>query len=296
VARSSSPSQTIKRSLPPGTLTTTLTESNPAAYKGILERKPPALRRTTLSNIQLTREALAAYHDNQETDHTIWNSLKNTAIRLRIRQFLYKALHGTQKIGDYWKHITGHEERQTCHSCNSTESMEHVLIHCRAPPTTIIWPLARQLWPHAPHLWPTPSLGIILGCGAIHPPTQQLPNEPQQPAIPTHNRPNKGTTRLLQILLSESAHLIWVLRCERTIQNKSHLASEIKSRWFLAINARLREDKITAARIRRDKNYTAMIASTWEPILSRDSDLPISHNWIQDCEVLVGMRHLRPCP
>jgi hypothetical protein len=166
----------------------------------------------------------------------------------------------------------------------------------RAPPATTIWSLAHRLWPHPPpHLWPTPSLGIILGCGAIHLPSQQPINEALQPPSPP-SRPNKGTKRLLQILISESAHLIWVLRCERAIQSKSHTVSEIQSRWLQAINARLREDKLTAARIKHDKNYTALIASTWEPILSWDSDLPITSNSILNCEVLVGMRHLRPCP
>ena len=103
--------------------------------------------------------------------------------------------------------------------------------------------------------------------------------ENQQPTNPTTSRSPKGTKRFLQILISESTHLIWVLRCERTIQNKSHSHTEIESRWLQVINARLTEDNIIAARIRRDKSYSALIASTWEPILSRDSDLP--NNQIQ---------------
>jgi hypothetical protein len=72
----------------------------------------------------------------QETDETIWNSLKSTTIRLKIRQFLFKATHGTQKIGHYWTHINGYEERQTCLTCGTTESMEHILIHCQTLPPT----------------------------------------------------------------------------------------------------------------------------------------------------------------
>jgi RNase H len=78
------------------------TISQATAYKGIIERKPPLSRRTTLTNIQLTRDALAAFNNAQEIDETIWNSLRNTAIRLKIRQLLFKAMHGTQKIGHYW--------------------------------------------------------------------------------------------------------------------------------------------------------------------------------------------------
>jgi len=173
--------------------------------------------------------------------------------------------------------------------------MEHVLIHCRAPPASTIWSLAHQLWPHAPQLWPTLSLGIVLGCGAIH-----LPNQDPQPGATPHPQANplsnRGTKRLLQILISESAHLIWVLRCERAIRDKHHSTREIQSRWLQAINTRLTEDKITATRIKRDKSYTTLVSTTWAPVLSRDSDPPNLHNWIYNREVLVGRRHLRPPP
>jgi hypothetical protein len=39
-------------------------------------------------------------------------------------------------------------------------------------------------------------------------------------------RTGAGAARLLQILLTESAHLIWVLRCERVIQEKPILRAK----------------------------------------------------------------------
>jgi hypothetical protein len=195
-------------------------------------------------------------------------------------------------VGEYWTHINGHETRQTCATCETTESMTHILIHCREPPTNIIWSLARQTWPHAENQWPTPSLGIILGCGAIHLPAIEEQTDPPTQA-PQH-LPSKGTKRLLQILISESAHLIWVLRCERVIRERQHPPTEIRARWLQAINARLTEDKITATRIKRNKSFTSLITSTWEPLLSKDSDLPIPANWLTNREVLVGTRMRRP--
>ncbi|KAH9025218.1 hypothetical protein EDB85DRAFT_1984442 [Lactarius pseudohatsudake] len=65
----------------------------------------------------------------------------------------------------------------------------------------------------------------------------------------------KGATRLLQILISEAAHLIWVLRCERVIQGKQQNANETEARWFKAINRRLTEDKIAATKIKREKPF-----------------------------------------
>ena len=269
------------------------TISQSTAYKGILERKSPPSRRTTLTNLQITREALTSFHQDQEMDSTIWNGLRNTTIRLKIRQFLYKALHGTQKVGHYWSHIHGHETRSICASCESTETMDHILIHCQEPAPSTIWSLARQLWPHSQSLWPTHSLGIILGCGTIHLPH----NHPINTTTPNARPPDKrGIKRLLQILISESAHLIWVLRCERVIQERRLSTPEVQARWFQVINARLSEDKITATRVKRNKTFTSLVSSTWEPILSHDSDVPLPRNWLSNLEVLVGTRMLRPRP
>ena len=74
----------------------------------------------------------------------------------------------------------------------------------------------------------------------------------------------RGATRLLQILISEAAHLIWVLRCERAIQEKTHNEGEIEGRWVKAINRRLTNEKITATRIKRGKKFTRLVEATWE--------------------------------
>lgn len=59
----------------------------------------------------------------------------------------------------------------------------------------------------------------------------------------------KGMERLHQILILESTHLIWVLRCERVINEKANSPSEVESCWHKAINARLTEDKIITTNI-----------------------------------------------
>ncbi len=89
-------------------------------------------------------------------------------------------------------------------------------------------------------------------------------------------------------------HLIWVLRCERVIQEKTHNENEIQARWFQAINTRLTEEKIMATRIKREQTFTKRVTFTWEPILSSNADLP--NNWLSNREVLVGRRMLRPPP
>jgi len=85
----------------------------------------------------------------------------------------------------------------------------------------------------------------------------------------------KGNTRLLQILISESAHLIWVLRCER-IQGKTHSDDEIRTRWLRKINERLTCDWIAAMEIVRNKTYTKLIKNTWKKALQRHRNLQVN--------------------
>jgi len=194
-------------------------------------------------------------------------------------------LHGTQKLGSFWAHVQYFEDRQFCETCDSTESMSHILINCRTPAVGIIWNLAKNIWPHENRKWPTMSLGMILGCGSI----TTIPAQPPQTDAPQNRRSSQtGMIRLLQILITESAHLIWVLRCERVIQRREHGEREICTRWLNAINKRLIDDKITAAKIKRDKTTCNKVRATWEQVLKKQGDVP--NNWISYREFLVGMR------
>ena len=97
---------------------------------------------------------------------------------------------------------------------------------------------------------------------------------------------HRGPTRLFQIILSESAYLIWVLRCERVIQEKPLTEGEIKARWYRAINDRLTINKTTATKIVRTNRFKKLMDGTWGPALRKGQELPV--NWMHDREVLVG--------
>jgi len=89
----------------------------------------------------------------------------------------------------------------------------------------------------------------------------------------------------LQIIISESAYLIWVLRCERVTQAKEHSDDEIKGRWLRVINERLTINKITATRVKRKDGFTTLVVNTWEQALEKERGLPPKLN---HSEVLVG--------
>ncbi|KAH9038651.1 hypothetical protein EDB83DRAFT_2228483 [Lactarius deliciosus] len=278
----------------------TLTQA--VAYRGIRAQQNYPRRTATLRNIELAREAIYSHSGTWETDESIWRSMRKCTIRLRAQQFLFKTTHSTQMIGDVWFNIPHHEHRGSCAICDMTETMSHILVHCQASPVTIIWDAAKDLWPYEPDKWPTMNLGIILGIGCL----SYSPPIPEQ----RRNGPNniheirrraqkaaemrKGVSRLLQILISEAAHLIWVLRCERVIQERTHDAHEIKTRWLGAINKRLTEDKIIATKVKKSKESTQIIEATWGNVLRKSSDPP--HNWIHNRKVLVGITTQRTQP
>jgi hypothetical protein len=230
------------------------------------------------------RNAIHLYTGAWETDESVWKSIRKCTIHLRVQQFLFKAVHNTPMIGEVWMNILGYEQRGNCQTCNMMENMSHILLTCEEQPVVTVWNLARNLWPHESIPWPELSLGAILGCGCI---TAQERIQPERNA----GRERKqiclrGATRLLQLTISEAAHLIWVLRCERVIQEKRHSQEEIESRWYKAINRRLTDDKISTTMIKRDKPFTQLVEATWEDALQKISDLPFE--WIKNHEVLVG--------
>jgi len=252
------------------------------AYRGILERKRPEARNTSKENLQLTHMAIKRITGELETNAAIWQGTRRKVIRLIIQQFFFKTIHRTHLIGKYWRNIEGYKEWETCASCNETESMSHIQTQCREKNIQIIWRLARNLWPHRNIPWPEITLGTILGCSRIN-----LQSDRPRGHNPQHQKKitHQGLTRLLQTLLSESVYLIWVLRCERVIQEKPLSEGEIRTRWYHAINKRLTINKVTATIIKRNNNFTKLIKETWGPILSKEKE---TANWLQSSEVLVG--------
>ena len=262
-----------------------LTLDQATAYQGIRQIKtakdPPA----AAEQIDRARRAIEQITGDSETNETIWMSLKKPVIRTRVRQFIYKVIHQTHLVGKIWRHIPGFGQRQFCSTCHQIESMEHILTQCPANTRQIPWDLAKQIWPHTQTQWQEINLGLIIGIGCINLPDQRT-NAQRQPNAPTPSIQRRGASRLLQILILETAHLVWVTRCERAIQEKQHSDDEIRARWLNAINNRLICDRIIATKIKRDTKHTNLIKHTWGPILQKNRNLP--DHWINNSEVLVG--------
>ena len=261
---------------PTGLRLSTMTQAS--AYAFVSNHGPPPPSNRARINLDRTRATLIDVNNREESNSHLWLKCRHPDIRRPIQTFLYKALHGAFRIGDFWNDIPQLAQRAHCASCNeSPESLDHILIDCENEAISTIWRLARQTWPTAFGPWPEVHLGLILGCGSV-----ALPSQGEESITRT------GPSRLLRILISESVHLIWVLRCERTIQGLNHSVEAIKSRWRNKINHRIDLDRHLATAYNRKPVTKKLVQDTWQATLVER--LPsLAEDWITNPEVLVGI-------
>lgn len=243
--------------------------------------------RSTLSLLDITRYAVESVSSSLETDGAIWQGCRHRDISKKVQMFLYKSLNNAYRIGDFWSQIPTYEHRARCRLCQGeVDSMEHILTHCNDPVRKIIWDLAKNTWPTKHGPWPMPHIGLILGCGTI-----SLPRRPNE--NDTNNKTMTGASRLLRILISESAYLIWTMRCERTIRDTSHTEEVTRKRWINAIDRRLQLDRAIANKMKRNTKAATNVKNTWSEIININTQPP-QEDWVTNLEVLVGIDLPRP--
>jgi hypothetical protein len=213
----------------------------------------------------------------------IWKNLLQTKnIYQTQREFLYKTIKGGQLIGHKWLHSPNLAHRAMCLTCDNVEDMEHILLKCNAPGQDLIWQAISQIWEEKTGNWLRPSYGEILGCASVK--------------ITSHNdKINIGQMRLYQILISEGAYLIWILRCKRVIEfennpNKWPTRNQVLNSLKHRLNLRLRIDCLHTNKARFDRKAIrqSLVKKTWCGTLINKQDLP--PDWPRSNGVLVGIR------
>ncbi|KIY46290.1 hypothetical protein FISHEDRAFT_47547, partial [Fistulina hepatica ATCC 64428] len=251
------------------------------AYQGVKRAQKTEERRITHENMNKARVAAATLGTEDPSDKRIWKSLVDNAFSRKVRIFIWKIIHNTYKVGDFWRHIVNLEDRGICPICNVEESLEHILIDCRAAARGQLWNLAKWLWEKKGGEWPALDIGHILACGLAAPTNE-------------NNQRQCGGARLFLILVSETAYLIWRLRCERHIkfednQAKWHSKAEIHNRWLMMINNRLALDRLMTNRLKYGRRALdpKMVLRTWGGTLKNEANL--LGDWIIGPEVLVDI-------
>ncbi|KAG1769047.1 hypothetical protein EV702DRAFT_1251637 [Suillus placidus] len=214
-------------------------------------------------NMAMAIHAACDIFGKSPSSEQIWLSIRDWDTPKNIRGFIWKSLHGTYKIG-------------MCGICGSLKMMEHILIDCESLTSCMIWQAASNLWCKREANWPKIHFGTILSCNLAD-------------FNDNGGKKKPGQNRLFKIIVLESAHLIWKLRCERTIKfegirEKFHSDTEIYNRWVNAINMRLKYGK-KALKVET-------VLKTWSGILLNEENLP--DNWVHKSGVLVGMAPRHP--
>jgi ribonuclease HI len=261
-----------------GAKLSTITQS--LAYKTIKALRGKVLRKATDENIAAVQLVIKEHYNHSPSAAAIWKSIRRKDITRQIRTFMWRCMHGSLRIGKYWRNIPECEEREICQTCGETESLEHIMLQCARPGQAQIWKLAEELWRKKGHNWPNMSLAGILGCGLA-----RFTNE--------NKRPSPGDARFFLILVTESAHLIWKLRCECVVgRDSTEPASEneVHNRWIFAMNERLEIDRNLIDKSKYGKQYSiapSLVLETWRGVLENEEIQP--EDWLRGPEVLVGI-------
>jgi hypothetical protein len=256
------------------------------AYRGIRNKKEMNLeeRRRTKRNIKTAQSEAHRCFGTTPKEKTIWKGTRHRDFSMSTRNFLWKITHDAFQIGSQWlrdSYSNEYRRRAYCSWDNDEiESLDHILQDCSAPGQKLIWKLAKKLWEtnSRRNAWKQPSTGLVIACGTA---TFGRPRESQRA---------NGEDRLFRILIAESAHLIWKIRCNRVINNENRGDSNKKvlNRWLRVMNDRMKLDlRLTHKRYGKKGIPLQLAQDTWGKVVT-DNSKPIK-TWVINSEGLVSI-------
>ncbi|KAJ6451182.1 hypothetical protein C8R45DRAFT_848593, partial [Mycena sanguinolenta] len=233
--------------------------------------------KTTLINLDRICCSVQEVCGYTPTNETIWRSIRSVTLQRLTREFMWKCIHNTFRVGDFWSHIETLEIYGRCHVCDVPETLEHIALECDASHQKLIWDLMCNLWPRKYSQWPTLSWGLMLGCNLVRFKSDRDVVIPQ-----------KG--RLFAILVSVAWHTIWNLCVNRVITNPDRILTEsaVHNQWLKVINGVLQRDRLLTDKIRCGilTLNKQMVLNTWSGLLMDEDSLP--EDWTHE-GVLVGI-------
>ena len=225
--------------------------------------------------------AIKEFFEETPTDEAIWKGMRHRDITKKIQDFLWKHTHGIYRLGIFWTHIPGFEDRAECPICGKYDTFKHIMLECDLVEQKTVWDQANKLWRQRHSKDLHISEGTILGGGLA-----KFKRE--------NGRPDGAKNRLYRILITESVHLIWVLLCERRIAKGDnphdyHTEQGVRDRWFRKMNERLQIDCLLTNSFLYEKKAlkTRKVYDTWAKCSTNTEDT--HHKWCRNPGLLVGM-------
>ena len=243
-------------------------------------------RRATRRSVKKIKVTVKEIFGETPTEEAIWKGLRHKDITRKVRDFLWKHAHGMYRLGSFWTHIPGHEGRATCPLCDKYDTFEHIITECDSVERKTVWQQANMLWRCRYEGDIPASEGAVLG-GSL------------ASFRKANGRLDAAKNRLYRILITESVHLIWVLRCERRIAGGDdpggpHTEESVRTRWHRRVNERMQIDcLLTNEYLYEGKALkTKRVYDTWAKCSTNTEDLHCE--WCRHPGVLVGMTPRRP--
>ncbi|KAJ7259226.1 hypothetical protein C8J57DRAFT_1135196 [Mycena rebaudengoi] len=135
--------------------------------KVIRALQPKPHRKSTFINLDRIRCSVVEVSNYTPSNETIWKSVRSVTLRRLTREFFWKCIHNTFRVGDFWSHISTYEIRGHCNLCGNPETLEHIALERDTPEQKLLWNLTRQLWERKYAPMPSLSWGLILGCNLV---------------------------------------------------------------------------------------------------------------------------------
>ena len=82
-------------------------------------------RAVTQRSVEKAKEAIKEIFGVAPTEEAIWKSMRHKDITKKIRDFLWKHAHGIYRLGSFWNHIPGCEDRAECPLCKKYDTFGH---------------------------------------------------------------------------------------------------------------------------------------------------------------------------
>ena len=246
----------FRKYLPSGAKLSSLTQRQ--AYAHLLQIKRMDTRPTTARNVMRIIETVDDELQAPISEAALWKSYRSKDLSRKTRIFMWKSVHNAYRIGRYWNNIPTCEIRALCAACGAEESMEHILLECDAPGQKVIWSLVRVLLSEVGISLPRIRYGLILGAAT----TAITKDHTRQPCA--------GINRLYRIIMTESAYLIWVLRCERVIElggdaERWKTSATIARIWLACMTKRMNVDWLLTRIHSSSKSKTLdKVSGTWQ--------------------------------
>ncbi|KAJ7289411.1 hypothetical protein C8J57DRAFT_1046312, partial [Mycena rebaudengoi] len=82
-------------------------------------------QKSTFTNSNRSVEEISKY---TPSDEMIWKSIRSETLQHLAREFFWRCIYTTSRVGHFWTHIDTLEIRGRCHVCEVPDSLEHIAL------------------------------------------------------------------------------------------------------------------------------------------------------------------------